>query len=393
MASVCFYFQVHQPDRLRRFSIFHQSNDYFDDGANREILRKVSQRCYIPANDLLLKLIRRHDGRFRIAFSITGSVLEQFQRFTPEVLASFQLLADTGCVEFLAETAYHSLSFLYSREEWEAQVRAHAGLVERHFHQKPVTFRNTELIYSNDLANAASGLGFANVLCDGPAHTLAGRPPSRIYHPPDRPDTRLLLKHARLSDDIAFRFSNRNWPSWPLTADRYAEWLREAGAGDGVINLFLDYETFGEHQWAETGIFDFLEWLPVEFLKLPRAKFVLPREAAEQAPRGGEYDVPFMTSWADAERDLSAWLGNPMQASALYRLYSLEPTIRESADPLLLNIWRRLQTSDHFYYMSTKYHADGVVHRYFSPYDSPYDAFINYMNVLDHLCGRLGVTV
>ena len=389
MASVCFYFQVHQPDRLRRFSIFSQSADYFDDTSNREILRKVAHKCYIPANDLIRKLIKRYDGRFRVAFSISGVALEQFERYTPEVMASFQLLADTGSVEFLGETYYHSLSFLYSPEEWNEQAQLHRAAVLRHFGRTPTTFRNTELIYSNDIAQSAEKLGYKVVLCDGSATTLGGSSTARVYHPPDQPKVQLLLKNGKLSDDIAFRFSNRNWPGWPLMADKYAEWLAEAGGETGVVNLFMDYETFGEHQWKETGIFDFLEWLPAEFLKRPNRNFLTPSEAAARAPAGGEYDCPHMTSWADSERDLSAWLGNPMQANALYELFMLEARAKASRDESLLRDWRRLQCSDHFYYMSTKYHADGIVHRYFNPYDTPYDAFINYMNVLDHLKTRL----
>lgn len=388
MASVCFYFQVHQPDRLRRFNIFQQSSDYFDEESNCAILRKVADRCYLPCNRLLNKLVQRYGGRFRIAFSLTGSVLEQLERYSPATLRSFQELVRTGCVEILDETYFHSLAFLYSREEWSEQVALHRAAMMKYFQHLPATFRNTELIYSNELAAAARGMGYRTLLCDGPAYTLAGRSPTSVYIAPDLPDVRLLLKHGRLSDDIAFRFSDRNWAGWPLLADRYAGWLTEMGGKNGVVNLFLDYETFGEHQWAETGIFDFLEWLPDEVLKISGNRFVTPKEAAQLRP-AGEYDVPHMTSWADAERDLSAWLGNPMQSNALYEIYSLESAVKSSGNPQLLDDWRRLQASDHFYYMSTKYHADGIVHRYFNPYDTPYDAFINYMNVLDHLKTRL----
>jgi alpha-amylase len=389
MPSICFYFQVHQPERLRRFSIFKQSPEYFDDAQNAEILRKVAAKCYLPCNKLLLRLIQRHRGAFKVAFSLTGVVIEQFERYAPDVLASFQELARTGCVEFLSETYYHSLSFLYSREEWAEQVAMHQTLMDKHFGVRPTVFRNTELIYSNELAVEARRLGYRVALCDGPAYTLAGQNPTRVYLPPDVPDLRLLVKHGRLSDDIAFRFSNRHWPSWPLMADKYARWVHEAAGRDGVVNLFMDYETFGEHQWAETGIFDFLEWLPREWLALPGTKFLTPSEAAASMLPAGEYDVPHMTSWADAERDLSAWLGNAMQSNALFELFALEPDVKAAGDALLLADWRRLQISDHFYYMSTKHHADGIVHRYFNPYDTPYDAFINFMNVLDHLRTRL----
>lgn len=390
MASVCFYFQVHQPFRLRRFSIFDRGADYFDNPVNQEIVRKVAARCYLPANAVLRELIDRHEGRFRVAFSLTGLIIEQFQRFAPEVLDSFRTLAETGAVEFLAETYYHSLSFLYSRQEFAAQVELHRGLVRRLFGQTPTVFRNTELIYNNELARAAADLGFQAVLCEGADHLLGYRSPARLYCPPSRPDLKLLLKNYRLSDDIAFRFSNRDWPEWPLTADKFAEWVSRANSDGQVVNLFMDYETFGEHQWAETGIFDFLRALPAAILRRGDTDFRTPSECAAAFPAAGEYDVPHMISWADVERDLSAWLGNAMQSNALHELYRLEPLVLERGDEALLHDWRRLQTSDHFYYMSTKHYADGAVHKYFNPYDSPYDSFINFMNVLDNLRARLG---
>lgn len=390
MASVCFYFQVHQPFRLRRFSIFDRGADYFDNPVNQEILRKVATRCYLPANAVLRELIDRHEGRFRVAFSVTGPAIEQFQRFAPEVLDSFRTLAETGGVEFLAETYYHSLSFLYSRQEFATQVDLHRRLMQRLFGQTPTVFRNTELIYNNELARAATDLGFRAVLCEGADHLLGYRSPARLYCPPQCPDLRLLLKNYRLSDDIAFRFSNRDWPEWPLTADKFADWVAQVDDDGPVVNLFLDYETFGEHQWAETGIFDFLRALPGAILRRGDNDFRTPSECAAAFPVAGEYDVPHMISWADVERDLSAWLGNAMQSNALHELYRLESLVHRHGDEALLHDWRRLQTSDHFYYMSTKHYADGAVHKYFNPYDSPYDSFINFMNVLDNLRARLG---
>lgn len=389
MATVCFYFQVHQPERLRRVSVFDQSGVFFDEPQNREILRKVARKCYLPANELLLRLIERYRGKFRVSFSLSGVVLDQFARFEPEVLASFKKLAKSGAVEFLQETYYHSLSCLYSPPEWRAQIELHRAALQRHFQVTPTVLRNTELIYNNSLAQAAADIGYQTVLCEGPVPPIPSQPSTRTYRAPDVPNVTLLLKHARLSDDVAFRFSNRGWAAWPLMADTYARWLTDAAQTDGVVNLFMDYETFGEHQWAETGIFDFLEWLPAEFLKGRQNRFLTPSEVARELPPTDEYDVPHMTSWADAERDLSAWLGNAMQANALYELFALEDEIKASGDPDLLRDWRLLQISDHFYYMSTKYHTDGIVHRYFNPYDSPYDAFINFMNVLDQLRVRL----
>ncbi len=390
MASVVFYFQVHQPYRLRRFSIFDRGDDYFDERVNREILRRVATKCYLPTNAVLYELIQRHDGRFKVAFSLTGTVIEQFKQYMPEVLASFQRLAETGAIEFLAETYCHSLSFLYSRDEFAEQVRAHHRLIEETFHRAPTVFRNTELIYNNEVAQAAAELGYGVVLCEGADHVLGVRQPTYLYTPPDQPAVKLLLKNYRLSDHIAFRFSDRGWSEYPLTPAKFANWVNQVNGDGYVVNLFLDYETFGEHQWAETGIFDFLRDLPEAVFALPGNDFGTPASCAAEFPPNGEFDVPHMISWADVERDLSAWLGNAMQSNALHELYRLEPAVKGKGDEKLLQDWRRLQSSDHFYYMCTKYLADGTVHKYFNPYDTPYDSFINFMNVLDNLRARIG---
>jgi len=390
MASVCFYFQVHQPFRLRRFSIFDRGADYFDDRANRDLIRRVADKCYLPANAVMLELIRKHEGRFRVAYSLSGTALEQLGLYAPPVLESFRRLARTGAVEFLSETYHHSLSFLYSREEFAEQVRLHRALVERLFEQTPTVFRNTELIYNNELAKVAAGLGYKVVLCEGADHILGYRSPAFLYNPPGTPGVKLLLKNYRLSDDIAFRFSDQAWAEYPLTADKFADWIQQVNGHGHVVNLFMDYETFGEHQWAETGIFEFLRHLPRAVLRSRDNDFKTPSECAQAYPPSGEYDVPHMISWADVERDLSAWLGNAMQANALHELYRLEQALKQTGDEKLLDDWRKLQSSDHFYYMCTKYYADGTVHKYFNPYDTPYDSFINFMNVLDNLRGRLG---
>ena len=392
MASVCFYFQVHQPQRLRRFSIFDRGTDYFDDASNASILGKVARKCYLPANAVLRELIERFEGRFRIAFSITGCAVEQFQAFAPEVLESFQGLADTGAVEFLAETYSHSLAFLYSREEFREQVRLHGQLMDQVFGQTPTVFRNTELIYNNELAKVAEEMGYSAVLCEGADHLLGQREPTCLYHAPGHPNVKLLLKNYRLSDDIAFRFGSREWAEWPLTPLKFANWIRRVEDPGQVVNLFLDYETFGEHQWADTGVFSFLRRLPEEILGGDGVDFKTPRECADCYPSCGEYDVPHMISWADTERDLSAWLGNAMQSNALHELYRLEQLVKQSGDQAMLHDWRMLQSSDHFYYMSTKQLGDAAVHKYFNPYDSPYDSYINFMNVMDHLRGRLGTS-
>jgi alpha-amylase len=389
MASVCFYFQIHQPYRLRRYSVFDTDRHYFDQYKNGEIIRKVAAKCYLPANRLMLEAIRKHDGRFRVAYSISGSALEQLQQHAPEVIDTFHQLNQTGCMELLDETHYHSLSFLYSREEFRAQVELHRAMIKRVFGQEPRVFRNTELIYNNDLAHFVSHMGYDAIVTEGADHVLGHRSPNFVYRPPHAPRLKLLLRNYRLSDDITFRFSNRAWEQYPLTAEKFARWVNQI-QGNGVLcNLFMDYETFGEHQWADTGIFDFLTDLPGEILKTPTNDFLTPAQLIDRYDAVGEVDVPHMISWADTERDLSAWLGNAMQSNALHELYKLEGQLKEKGDEQLLTDWRRLTTSDHFYYMCTKYWADGDVHRYFSPYESPYDSYINFMNVLDNVRARL----
>jgi alpha-amylase len=388
MASVCFYFQAHQPFRLRRYSVFDTDNRYFDDYKNAEVCRKVARKCYLPANRVMLELIEKYQGKFKISYSITGVLLEQLEAYAPEVMSTFHALARTGCVEFLAETYYHSLSFLYSREEFAKQVRMQQKLIEDLFGQKATVFRNTELIYNNDLAHFVKDLGFTAVVCEGADHILGFRSPNYVYRPPGVQGLKLLLKNYRLSDDIAFRFSNRGWAEWPLTAPKFARWVSDVNGNGYVVNLFMDYETMGEHQWEDTGIFDFLRHLPGEILQHPDNNFKTPSEVAASYEAVGEIDVPHMISWADTERDLSAWLGNAMQSNALHELYRMEKMVKQAEDPQILTDWRKLQTSDHFYYMCTKWFADGDVHKYFNPYDSPYDSYINFMNVLDNLRSR-----
>ena len=388
MASVCFYFQVHQPFRIRRYSIFDHDSNYFDENNNSQICRKVAQKCYLPANRLLLDLINRYDGRFKISYSLTGCILDQLEMYAPEVISTFHALARTGCVEFLAETYHHSLAFLYSREEFTQQVTRHARKIEELFGQKPRVFRNTELIYNNDLADCVHEMGFDAILCEGADHILGYRSPNFVYSPPSENGIKLLLKNYRLSDDIAFRFSNRDWPEWPLTAPKFADWISAVNGNGYTVNLFMDYETLGEHQWEDTGIFEFLAHLPEEVLRHPDNDFKTPSEVIDTYEPVGVVNVPYMISWADTERDLSAWLGNAMQSSALHEIYQLESKVKASSDETILEDWRRLQTSDHFYYMCTKWFSDGDVHKYFNPYDSPYDSYINFMNVMDNLRSR-----
>ena len=391
MVSVCFYFQVHQPFRLRKYRIFDIGNNsnYFDNEKNREIMQKVAKKCYLPTNNTILDLIDDLDGKFKVSYSITGMALEQFQLYAPEVLDSFKELSRTKCVEFLDETYYHSLSFLYSKEEFKEQVKMHNKVIRKLFNFAPKIFRNTELIYNNELANFVENLGYKGILAEGADSILGWRSPNLVYKAKTTRNMRILLKNYKLSDDIAFRFSEKSWKEFPLTAPKYAQWISAINGNGNVVNLFMDYETFGEHQWEDKGIFDFLRHLPFEILKHPDNDFLTVSEAVERYEPVAELDVHDIVSWADIERDLSAWLGNKMQKEAIKELYLMETAIKNSKDKALLENWRKLQISDHFYYMCTKWFNDGDVHKYFNPYDSPYESFIAFMNITNDMRIRL----
>jgi alpha-amylase len=394
MSSVCLYFQVHQPRRVKRYSVFDvgYNSNYFDGTAgnldNRAVLHKVAHKSYLPTNAVLLDLLNRY-REFKVSFSLSGVVLEQFAESMPEVIESFRRLADTGRVEFLGETYYHSLAFLHSEKEFGKQIKLHDTLIRDTFEQWPSVFRNTELIYRNDLAKVISGLGYSGMLAEGADHILGWRSPNFVYEAVGVPQLKLLLKNYRLSDDIAFRFSEQSWSEWPLTAPKFGRWVSEVNGNGDVVNLFMDYETFGEHQWEDTGIFNFLRSLPEEILRHPDNDFVTPSEAVAKYPSRDTYDAHDYVSWADIERDLSAWRSNAMQYDALRALYTLEDAVLKTGDSVLIDDWRKLTTSDHFYYMCTKWFADGDVHTYFSPYDSPYEAFTAYMNVLADVASRV----
>lgn len=383
-----------------------EHNGYFDDEKNKEIFRKVAEKCYLPTNALFLKLLKKHP-ELRFSYSFSGVFLEQCEQWGEDVLESFQKLIDTGQVEVLSETYYHSLSFLYSKLEFAEQVHMHRKKVKKLFGVNPTVFRNTELIYNNELANFIQEMGFKGVLAEGADHILEWRTPNHLYlakqcemspvveeiakkHSISKAKTKkpiaVLLKNYKLSDDVAFRFSNKDWKEHPLTSEKFAAWV-DAAHGE-TINLFMDYETFGEHQWEDTGIFNFLDHLPEKMLHR-NIGFKTPSETIKSLKPVSEVDMHCPVSWADMERDLSAWLGNEIQESALQDIYKVEHQLRTHGDKFrkkdrdrMLDIWRKLQTSDQFYYMCTKYWADGDVHKYFSPYDSPYDAYMAFMNVL-----------
>ena len=393
MPSVCFYFEVHQPMRLNRFSVFNiGKNDeslstYFDRKLNQKIFEKVAKKCYLPTNRLLLDLINEFNGKFRISFSLTGTFVEYCERFMPEVLDSFKDLFKTGAVDLIEETYYHSLSSLYDElDEFEEQVKMHRQMIKRIFNYEPKVFRNTEAIYDNRIAKKIEELGYKGIVTEGSEKVLGWRSPNFLYKSINA-DIKVLMRNYKLSDDVGFRFSVRDWPGFPLTADKYAHWMSYC-EGD-VINLFIDYETFGEHQWTETGIFDFIKHLPGEVLKHKHLDFVTVSEAVDRYNAVGEIDVPWAISWADEDRDVSTWLGNDMQIACFNELRDIEREIKKQDDNDLLHAWRLLQTSDHLYYVSTKGFEDGNVHAYFSPYDAPYDGFINYMNILQDLKQRV----
>lgn len=392
MRTICFYFQVHQPYRLKPYRFFDIGDDhyYWDDFLNRNVMRRVAQKCYLPMNALLLELIEKHRGAFKVTFSFSGTFIDQMEAYAPDVLESFQRLVATGQVEVLSETYGHSLASLKSKEEFSRMVDQHRGKIQQLFNgYTPKVFRNTELIYSDKIGEMVYDMGYTGILTEGAKHVLGWKSPNFVYQNSIKPELKVLLKNFRLSDDIAFRFSNKTWSDYPLTVDKFINWINAIPKSEPVLNLFMDYETFGEHQWKETGIFEFMRALPQAVFSKTDFGFSTPSEVLGQVEAVSPIHVPIPISWADEERDLTAWLGNDLQDEAFDRLYELEKTVRKLDDPDLIRDWNYLQTSDHFYYMCTKFFSDGDIHSYFSPYDTPYDAFINYMNVLSDFVLRI----
>jgi alpha-amylase len=392
--AIVLYLHVHQPYRIKHYTVFDTGADHkyfdaeFDDKtSNERILKKVAEKSYLPTNKYLLELLN-NNPEFKVSLSITGTVIEQLEKWSPEALESFRELARTGRVEIVGETYHHSLAFFYSRTEFEMQVDMHKRKIEEVFGQTPKVFRNTELAYNNDLAHWADQAGYTGILAEGWDAVLDWRSPNFVYKPTNTNNVKLLMKNYKLSDDIAFRFGDSNWAEYPLTADKFSHWLSEDNNATN-FNLFMDYETFGEHQWSESGIFGFLEHLPKEWLKSDNHTFMTVSEAALSYEPVDEINTPQTVTWADTERDLSAWLGNAMQDSSIKMLYDMENQIIGSNDLALIDDWRRLQTSDHFYYMCTKWFNDGDIHAYFSPYDTPYEAYINFMNAFRDVKFRL----
>jgi alpha-amylase len=391
MRSICLYFQVHQPFRLRTYRFFNigQDHHYYDDYQNRHIIKRVAEKCYIPANNMMLDLIREYGTAFKISYAISGTALDQMQTYTPEVIDSFRQLADTGQVEFIAETYAHSLASIGQKDEFIRQVELHAAKIEELFGKRPTTFRNTELIYSDGIGEMVADLGFKTMLTEGARHILGWKSPNYIYCNKINPKLKVLLRNFQMSDDLTFRFSNQDWSEWPLTTDKFVKWLNNIEKKEEVVNLFIDYETIGEHQWKETGIFEFFKHLPASVFSNSNFSFETPEILHHELQPIAAISVPHAISWADEERDLTAWMGNELQDEAISKLYSLKDSVKKCDDAAIQRDWLYLQTSNHFYYMCTKWFSSGEVHKYFNPYGSPYEAFINYMNVLSDFIIRI----
>lgn len=391
MKTICLYFEIHQPFRLKNYRFFNIGHDhfYYDNFNNETLLRKIADRCYLPSNQLFLDLINSYGGRFRISYSISGTALDQFELYAPDVLESFKKLAATGCVEFLSETYSHSLSSLKSKTEFFRQVQEHKEKIIKHFGQEPKVFRNTELIYSDGIGEMVAEMGYKAMITEGAKHVLGWKSSNFLYFNALNPKLKILLKNYKLSDDISFRFPNKSWGEWPLTADKFVGWLNEIDKKEEIVNLFMNYDTFGERIEAESGIFNFMRALPEAILSHSNYQFATPSEVADSHQPVAAYNVPHPISWADEERDLTAWLGNELQDEAFDKLYSLEKLVNSIDDQDIKRDWLYLQTSDHFYYMCTKFFAAGDVHLLYNPYDSPYQAFINYMNVYSDFAERV----
>ena len=390
MKTICFYFQIHQPFRLKRYRFFDIGNDhyYYDDFNNEEIMHRIAQRSYIPANYTLLEMIKNSNGKFKVAFSISGIALEQLEIYVPEFIDSMKELAKTGCVEFLSETYAHSLASLKDPIECANQVKMHDDKIEALFGQRPKVFRNTELIYSDDIACQIADMGFKGCITEGAKHILGWKSPNYLYNSAAAPKLKLLLKNYKVSDDISFRFSNYEWSEYPLTADKFIGWIANTPESEQIVNLFMNYETLGELQPRETGIFEFMKALP-RFAEEKGIGFATPTEIISKVKPVDSLSMPYPISWADEERDTSAWLGNVLQNEAFEKLYSVAERVRLCDDRRLKQDWNYLQTSDHFYYMCTKHFNDGAVHSHYSPYETPYEAFTNYMNVLSDFIVRV----
>ncbi len=395
MKSVCLNFQIHQPFRYRKYRFFDIGNDayYYDDFANETIMRRVADKCYLPANKIILDQIHKHKGKFKVTFSLSGTVIDQFKLYAPEVIDSFAELAATGCVEFLSETYANSLASMTDAGLFESQVKAHDNLIEELFGYRPKVFRNTELIYSDEIGDLVHRMGFEAMITEGAKHILGWKSPNFLYCNALNARLKVLMRNFRFSDDLSFKFSNKGWNEYPLTAEKYAGWMAGLPKAEEVVTIFINYETFGQLQPKSSGIFDFLKSLPNAVLKTGQLQFATPSEVVANLQPVSAVHVLYPISWADEERDLSAWLGNELQKEAYDKLYQLKDQMKNCENSVMLKDWDYLQTIDHFYYMCTKFFSDGEVHKHFNPYSTPYEAFINYMNILSDFKIRLNAIV
>ena len=395
MKSVCLNFQIHQPFRYRKYRFFDIGNDayYYDDFANETIMRRVADKCYLPANKIILDQIHKHKGKFKVTFSLSGTVIDQFKLYAPEVIDSFAELAATGCVEFLSETYANSFASMTDADLFESQVKAHDNLIEELFGYRPKVFRNTELIYSDEIGDLVHRMGFEAMITEGAKHILGWKSPNFLYCNALNARLKVLMRNFRFSDDLSFKFSNKGWNEYPLTAEKYAGWMASLPKAEEVVTIFINYETFGQLQPKSSGIFDFLKSLPNAVLKTGQLQFATPSEVVANLQPVSAVHVLYPISWADEERDLSAWLGNELQKEAYDKLYQLKDQMKNCENSVMLKDWDYLQTIDHFYYMCTKFFSDGEVHKHFNPYSTPYEAFINYMNILSDFKIRLNAIV
>lgn len=387
MKSICLYFQIHQPFRLKRYRFFDIGKDhyYYDDFANDDVITRIARNSYLPAVEAMKEMADTSGGKFKVAVSISGVALEQLEMYVPELIDSLKELAKTGCVEFLSETYAHSLASLSDIEEFRAQVKAHDEKINTLFGQHPKVFRNTELIYSDEIAGMIAGMGFKGVITEGAKHILGWKSPNYLYNSMAAPKLKMLLKNDKFSDDIARRFSDYEWNEYPLTAEKYISWIKGLPIEEPIVNLFMNCEVLGESQPRETGIIEFFKALP-RFAEQEGIGFVTPSEAISKLKPVDALSVPYPMSWTDEARDVSTWLGNRLQNEAFHKLYSLAERVRMCDDRRIKQDWQYLQASDHFFFMSTKYGAGKSA---FSPYETPYDAFINYMNVLSDFIVRV----
>lgn len=386
MKTICFYFQIHQPFRLKRYRFFDIGNDhyYYDDFQNEEIIRRIAEKCYLPANRTILEMIKNSGGKFKVAFSISGVALEQMEIYTPEVIDSFKELADTGNIEFLSETYAHSLSSLGDIDEFKHQVKKLEDKIYTLFGVKPKVFRNTELIYSDDISEAVYEMGYRGMLTEGAKHILGWKSPNYMYASCVRPDLHLLLKNDKFSEDLSERFTDYSWNEYPLTADKFISWIASTPESEQVINLFMNYEVLGSLHSASSGIFDFFKALP-QYAAEKNIGFSTPSEIFTLMKPVDCLSVPYPMSWVDEERDTSSWLGNVLQQEAFRKICEIGERVRMCEPRRIRQDWYYLQSSDHFYYMSTKHMGQ----KGFSPYENPYDAFNNYMNVLSDFIVRV----